>query len=89
MNWPVFDGAQFVGVYDRRSREIHVFDAEDHGSTAIDAKVVSVDDRATLLSARAAKRLEEDLELLDVAGDPTTPTGCSRATCRRCSSAPR
>jgi peptide chain release factor 3 len=34
MNWPVFDGAQFVGVYERRSREIHVFDAEDHGSTS-------------------------------------------------------
>ncbi|MEZ4268468.1 MAG: peptide chain release factor 3 [Myxococcota bacterium] len=73
VNWPVFDGARFVGVFERSTREIHVFDAEDHGSTAIDAKVVHYDDRASLLSARAAKRLEDDLELLDVAGDPYDP----------------
>jgi peptide subunit release factor RF-3 len=51
---------------------------------------VSFDDRATLLSARAAKRLEEDLELLDVAGDRyDTDRVLSGKTCRRCSSAPR
>jgi peptide chain release factor 3 len=73
VNWPVFDDYRFVGVYDRRTETIHVFSSqEDHGATAVEASIVPYAEAKghPLLSDGCLARLEEDLELLDVAGDP-------------------
>ncbi len=71
MNWPVFDGYEFCGVFDRKSRDVHLFQAEKHGATAIEGAVVNLDapDVLDYLSERAIAKLNEDLELLDIAGD--------------------
>ncbi|MFT7583101.1 MAG: peptide chain release factor 3, partial [Myxococcota bacterium] len=71
MNWPVFDGAQFIGVYDRDTGEVHLFKADAHGATAIVAKTVvwGTDEANAVIPESAREQLEEDLALLDVAGD--------------------
>jgi peptide chain release factor 3 len=73
VNWPVFDDYRFAGVYDRRTETIHVFSSQkDHGATAVDAIVIPYADAKGHpdLPQECLARLEEDLELLDVAGDP-------------------
>ena len=71
MNWPIFDGPAFCGVYDRRTEVVHAFKSEAHGSTAIEARSARLDDPAIdeILTSEAKSRLLDDLELLDVAGD--------------------
>ncbi|MDP6944794.1 MAG: peptide chain release factor 3 [Myxococcota bacterium] len=72
VNWPVYDGYRFVGVYDRRTETIHVFRTqEDHGATTVGTVVVPIAQAAGHpdLPEGCLERLEEDLELLDVAGD--------------------
>lgn len=72
VNWPIFDGVRFVGVYERDSKVVHAFEADEkHGATAIEARtaIFGTPEAAEILTERARKRLEDDLELLDVAGD--------------------
>ena len=71
VNWPVFDGYRFVGVFDRVKQLIHLFEADAHGSKAIEASVVPLAEAEghEAVPARALERLREDMELLDVAGD--------------------
>jgi peptide chain release factor 3 len=74
--WPVYDGAYFQGVYDRRTDNIHLFtQAKDHGASAIAARVIRLEDPDPegALSASARERLTEDLELLEIAGDAYDP----------------
>jgi peptide chain release factor 3 len=72
IGWPLYDGAAFKGVYDRDSGDVHLFEAEEHGATAIGALVGQLDDPAIVarLTPKTRARLAEELELLDVAGDP-------------------
>ncbi len=70
LNWPIFHRGAFRGVYDRAGGRVHLFRAEDHGQTAIEAEIrerAEVDDDH--YTAEAAAGLEEDLELLEIAGD--------------------
>ena len=71
INWPVFNGATFVGVFDRKSEVVHVFEADKHGATAIESRTAKwgTPEIDAILSPRAKERLAADLELLDVAGD--------------------
>ena len=71
VNWPVYDGYKFRGVYDRRTELIHLFSAERHGETAISATSVKLSEAEghPELPEGALVKLREDLELLDVAGD--------------------
>jgi peptide chain release factor 3 len=72
VNWPIGDGSEFRGVYDRAAREVHLFDRTRHGAYRAPVRVTDLADpelRELLSEARVA-RLSEDLELLDVAGEP-------------------
>jgi len=72
INWPVFDGATFVGVFDRASEVVHVFEADKlHGATAITSKTAKwgTPEIDAILSKKAQERLAHDIELLDIAGD--------------------
>jgi peptide chain release factor 3 len=71
MNWPVWSGHQFRGVYDRATELVHLWESEKHGSTAIEGEVLPVlhPGVAAALGQDGMKRLQDDLELLDVAGD--------------------
>ncbi|MCA9550643.1 MAG: peptide chain release factor 3 [Myxococcales bacterium] len=69
INWPLGMGRDFKGVVDIKTRDILVFDAEAHGTTAVEAKRLpwsAVDD---LIGPSRKAKLEEDLELIGEAGE--------------------
>ncbi len=72
MNWPIGSGPEFRGVYDRRTRQVHVFSAEGrHGEAEVGERVVPVDgpEITTILTESELEKLKEDIELLDIGGD--------------------
>jgi peptide chain release factor 3 len=77
MTWPIFRGGAFMGVYERTTRRVHLFDPARAGSSAAvgaemaDANVVTIDDPAVvaLIGEEARTQLVGELELLDAAGD--------------------
>jgi peptide chain release factor 3 len=71
MTWPIFDGARFIGVLDRAVGEIHLFErGEDHGQRRAHTKVTNLADPgvAELIGAAAHAELQEQIELLEMAG---------------------
>ncbi|HKO16636.1 MAG TPA: peptide chain release factor 3 [Gemmatimonadaceae bacterium] len=76
VTWPIFREGSFVGVYDRRRGQIHLFARdEEHGAaravtTSVD--VPSLEDASvrTLLGDESHARLLQDVALLDAAGHP-------------------
>lgn len=71
MNWPIGQGMDFKGVYDRASRTVHIYE-KGHGSNAIEAEKIGIDDPKLkdALGESLYNQLKEDIELLDVAGEP-------------------
>lgn len=67
LNWPIGDGPDFQGVYDRERRTIHRYERVEHGARQVPVKMAGADDPsvATLLGSEAAARLREDVALLD------------------------
>ncbi|CAN5160565.1 peptide chain release factor 3 [soil metagenome] len=76
ITWPIFSAdisAGFVGVYDRRKREIHLFEKDTHhGAKRAVVNVSSLDDPGIrdILGASTHERLVHDIHLLDEAGHP-------------------
>ena len=73
LTWPVTDGSQFLGVFDRMDRAIHLFEkGGDHGAKRAGTRVADLDDPEVdeLLGDAAAARLREEIELLDAVGTP-------------------
>src|SRR5687767_940135 len=73
VTWPIFRDNAFVGVYDRRMREIHLFEKdEQHGAREATVRVGSLDDPElrALLGDVAHEQLAHDVMLLDEAGHP-------------------
>ncbi len=71
ITWPVTDGSNLLGVYDRFSSQLHLFEkGVDHGATRPPEDVTGLDDPRLedLLGSMARDRLAEEVELLDVAG---------------------
>ena len=71
MMWPVTQGDRFLGVYDRSTRLIHLFDrGDDHGQTRAEARTVGIDDADVIeiVGEEGYERLLNDLELLEMAG---------------------
>jgi peptide chain release factor 3 len=77
MTWPIFRQDVFVGVYERQTKRVHVFDASLAGSSATvgaelsEGTVVDIDDPAALaaIGEDGMARLRGEVELLDEAGD--------------------
>lgn len=71
MNWPIGIEGNFKGVYNRRSKNIELYTSKDHGKTIVSSKTGSLDDPAfkDLLDEHLHKRLIDEIELLDIAGD--------------------
>ncbi|WP_371263560.1 peptide chain release factor 3 [Paenibacillus sp. 1_12] len=71
MNWPIGSGKQFRGVYDRQQTQVELFQGDDHKMIEV-RKVSGYED--PLVKEIAGEffydQLVQDLELLDVAGDP-------------------
>lgn len=72
MNWPIGNGVDFKGVYNRQKKQIELFENGDHGQNIISSDVGSVDDEhfREVLGDKLYDKLCEDIELLDEAGDP-------------------
>jgi peptide chain release factor 3 len=76
ITWPVVSGDRFLGVYDRRAREIHLFQrGVDHGQSRAEERIVSLDDPSVreVIGESAHEKLLEEIELLDLAGEEFTP----------------
>jgi peptide chain release factor 3 len=71
MNWPLGNGEDFKGVYDRRSNAVHLFERAAHGATRAAVSVVDVRDAALreLVSDPVYAHFREGIELLDGAGE--------------------
>ncbi len=72
MNWPIGMGFDFKGIYDRARAEVVMFEGTRHGTTEGSMRRVNVNDPEAreLIGAQAHAQLLEDIEMLDVAGDP-------------------
>jgi peptide chain release factor 3 len=70
VNWPIGMGDRFKGVFDRRNRQIHLFERTAHGSKeAIDTVIDLGDPRIEdLLEKDLYYQFKEDLELLEGVG---------------------
>ena len=77
ITWPMYRGGTFRGVYHRTSKRVYLFDESRSGSSALGGaevapvKVTGLDDPMLLteLEDEGYKRLREEAELLDAAGD--------------------
>jgi peptide chain release factor 3 len=71
LNWPVGSGRSFVGVYDRVDGQIHAFQGGNHGQQVVEETILDPADTkvAELLGPSLHQKLEEDLELLEMAGE--------------------
>ncbi|MGD1712678.1 peptide chain release factor 3 [Dapis sp. BLCC M172] len=70
VNWPIGMGDRFKGVFDRRKKQIHLFERSIHGRKAATNTVVNLGDPQIeeLLEQDLYYQLKEDIELLDELG---------------------
>ena len=70
LTWPIGDGPDFRGVYDRQAGTLHLFERTEHGAKRAPVRVASLDDPAvdSLIGTGPAATLRDDLALLDLAG---------------------
>jgi len=71
MNWPIGQGKRLCGVYDRKKSQVELFQGEEEHKEIAVRKVSGYDDRliAEMAGDHLYGQLQQDLELLDVAGD--------------------
>ncbi|AMA73840.1 MULTISPECIES: peptide chain release factor 3 [Aneurinibacillus] len=72
MNWPIGSGIDFKGVYDRERQQVELF---KHGEKGRHIFPVFQEGKSNekvkeLLGEERYMKLKEDIELLDIAGDP-------------------
>ncbi|MGB7441309.1 MAG: peptide chain release factor 3 [Coleofasciculaceae cyanobacterium] len=67
VNWPIGMGDRFKGVFDRRKKQIHLFERSSHGSREAKDTVIDLGDPRIedLLEQELYYQLKEDIELLD------------------------
>lgn len=70
VNWPIGMGDRFKGVFDRRSRQIHLFERSAHGQREAVRTVVDLSDPKIedLLDQDLYYQLKDELELLEGLG---------------------
>jgi peptide chain release factor 3 len=71
VTWPVRTGNRFLGVLDRTTEEVLLFESHgDHGMTKVDTRTLSLhsSELEAALPPEALTRLREEVELLDMAG---------------------
>ena len=70
--WPLGNGPSFKGVFDRRTKEVHLFERVPGGAFQAPVNVTSLDDPAVRakLDDDTYLAVKEQLEMLDGAGHP-------------------
>ena len=71
MNWPLGNGETFRGVYDRESRELHLFERSAHGATKASVQTAEARDPALreLVDEVTFASFIDGLDLLEGAGE--------------------
>jgi peptide chain release factor 3 len=71
VNWPLGNGDDFKGVYDRRTRTLHLFERAAHGATRAAVSVTDANDPQVraMVSEPVYAQFRESIELLDGAGE--------------------
>lgn len=73
MNWPVGSDGRYQGVYDRQTKRVELFEADEtHGQKARASATYALDDPklAARLEEATYQALLDDVALLDEAGEP-------------------
>lgn len=71
MNWPIGMGRELCGVYDRMKKQVELFQGNDHSTIEVRPAAEYNDPAIREMAGEyLADQLAQDLELLDVAGDP-------------------
>ncbi len=70
MNWPLGTGFEFRGVYDRRGRQVHLFELAAGGAFRAPVEIADLADPIVRerLDPGSFSRLTEEIEILDHAG---------------------
>ncbi len=70
LNWPLGDGAEFKGIFDRQKKEFHLFEKTPQGAYAAPLEVKGIEDESvrSILPPDVYQRVCHELELLDGAG---------------------
>ncbi len=70
--WPLGNGPSFRGVFDRRTRQVHLFERVPGGAYQAPVEVASLDDPLVRekLDDYTYEQVKEQLEMLDGAGHP-------------------
>ena len=61
MNWPIGDGDSFIGVYDRKTEQVHLFDRTAHNQTMSPEYISTIEDPK--IEAKLSDHQFEDLHL--------------------------
>jgi peptide chain release factor 3 len=71
VNWPIGIDGDFQGVYHRDTKTVELYFSADHGRTKVRKTEIALSDPALpgMLEGHYIKRLKEETELLDAAGD--------------------
>lgn len=71
MNWPIGQGKEFIGVFNRKKSQIELFGDTNHGQSISDTIKgdITEDKFNKLLGKELHDKLLNDIELLDIAGD--------------------
>lgn len=72
MNWPLGNGFDFKGVYDRRVKQVHLFEKTTGGAYIAPVAVGNVEDdfvKKTLNDDALHEQILEEIEMLDIAGE--------------------
>lgn len=69
-NWPVGSGVNFKGVYDRQSKELHLFKRTEHGSYKAPLQVTNIHDESlkNIIPPDEYEEFLEEIDMLDGAG---------------------
>jgi peptide chain release factor 3 len=80
MNWPLGSGDEFRGVYDRDTREMHLFERSAHGAKRAAVRVTDVRDPQLreLADEQTYRQFLDGIELLDGAGAAFDPDAMLR-----------
>ncbi len=80
MNWPLGNGPSFKGVFDRATRDVHLFERAAHGAKRANVHVTGVHDPQIreLLDDRSHAQFLEEIELLEGAGATFDPVAMLR-----------
>lgn len=70
VTWPIGDGDTFRGIYNRLTRDVHLYDRNPRGRKQAEETIIGLDDvrLSTFINEKELRRLKEELEVLDGAG---------------------